>query len=132
MVHETGHYWLSPSDLMIRMAGRSVPLLTLDETTTELNANRPLTTPGLMGREDSHWSAYFQADDSVMDGVGWTRNTDEGGYARWTNRMRTVRLQPPNLPAIEFSGAFNDLELTIMGLKRPDEAYGTLAAASTG
>jgi hypothetical protein len=98
MVHETGHYWLSPADLMIRMGGRSVPLLTLSETTTELNANRPLTAPGLMGREGSHWSAYSQADDSVMDGVGWARSTDEGGYARWTNRVRTVRLQPPTCP----------------------------------
>ena len=37
--------------------------------------------------------------------------------------MRTVHLQPPNLPAIDFSGAFNDLELTIMGLKRPEQGY---------
>ena len=63
VLQEVGHHWLVPADLGMRVdAGRRVPLPSGFSITRSINDETPFAGPPLLGRDDVHWTSYFQAD----------------------------------------------------------------------
>src|SRR5215213_4118470 len=93
LTQEISHQWLVPTDLSIKhedfwpsTSSRPYKIPYADETALSLQEGTPLYGPPLLGREDIHWSAFFQSDQSVQDGVSWTDIGEEGGHRIWRQK----------------------------------------------
>lgn len=125
MTHELAHGWLVPNDLKVRQNGVLNTVVDADAYTTSLNNDSGLTLPTLLARGNAHWSCYAD-NGSPMDGIGWARASDDGGHARWTQQdgpTTTLRAEGLGFPVDGFGARFSDLDLVIMGAKRPEQAY---------
>ena len=135
LMQEVGHCWLSPNDMMV--AGKRTA--TLAELIQALNDNVPFSHPPLIARDDSHWSAYWRADGSPMDGINFEQIGVEDGNEIWAgkspftekitlsgNILSSTPHFGPDDTSI-FSGPrvpkYNDLDLYIMGARSVNEAY---------
>jgi hypothetical protein len=131
LVHEIGHHWLVPRDLLIghpnfwpSLSGSWMP--TSEEITMSLNEGTRFYGPLLLGRENKHWSSFFQGDGGAEDGVYWQEIDIEHGYNYWEQRPPaniTINLGVAGFPPIDLQIKYNDLELLIMGLKDARSAY---------
>ncbi len=77
--------------------------------------NNPL---GILGRDNSHWSAFFDAGTSPMDGLDW-RDNGNGTFTLQSFfgiRLSDLFVNPTNPPQ---SNQFNDFDLYAMGLLSP-------------
>ncbi|TND09756.1 MAG: hypothetical protein FD123_880 [Bacteroidetes bacterium] len=123
MMQEVGHHWLVPSNLTFNIGGAVTRMPTDAEITTAINDETPFTGPAILARDNSHYSAYFQADGSPLDGLFFRETGTEDGYGVWTSESGAlINIDPAGLPAASTSG-FCDLDLLIMGVKTAAEAY---------
>lgn len=125
LAQEVGHYWLVPGDLKIKVGTVVRPLATSVELTQLINDDTPFTNIPLLARDNSHWSVYWQADGSPMDGICYDAVSVKDGFTGWRSSGRCF---PPitldeALPAIRFA-RYCDLDRLIMGVMSPAEAYG--------
>ncbi len=124
ILQEVGHHWLVPQTLKIKTNGTVRPLPKNDEMTRQINDEADFDGPLLLARGNIHWSAYFQADASPMDGQYYFDMGMEDGYKRWKWRLFPGPvITPPGLDRLQLMGAYNDLDLYIMGVKKAYEAY---------
>jgi hypothetical protein len=123
LVHEVGHGWLVPNPLPFQDSGQTVSADTRDWI--ENNQGRGSSGPLLVGRLCSHWGGYFWAEHSPMDGLAFQRLAPEDGFQRWQQLPNpTLPVAPSDQPPITIGwNRFNDLDLAIMGLIRPEDAY---------
>lgn len=124
LLQEVGHHWLfSPTDIQLRISGTPTRMATRDELTNAINDDTPFQNPPLLARDENHWSAYWRADGSPMDGVCFRPAGSEDGHELW----RTGDCGEPisldfATPNVRLNG-FCDLDLHLMGLKTAQEAY---------
>jgi hypothetical protein len=125
VLQEVGHHWLVPADLGMRVdAGRRVPLPNGFSITRSINDETSFAGPPLLGRDDVHWTSYFQADASPMDGMNFIRLAEEDHHSVWQPQAFTgPEVRPSGLAPLNLIGAYNDLDLTIMGVKEAGDAY---------
>lgn len=131
LLQEVGHHWLVPRDLSIKNEAfwpstsfRPYQILGRDEISLSLEEGTPYYGPPLLGRDNSHWSFFFQADQSVMDGIKWIDDGSEDGYTIWKQHIVAQPYATPDgLNPIMLEGQYNDLDLLLMGVKNAGEAY---------
>ncbi len=73
---------------------------------------------GILGRDNSHWSPFFDAGTSPMDGLDW-RDNGNGTFTLQSFfgiRLSDLFVNPTNPPQ---SNQFNDFDLYAMGLLSP-------------
>src|SRR5438067_10912829 len=90
-----------------------------------LNEGTRFYGPLLLGRQNSHWSSFFQGDSAAEDGVYWREAGIEHGYNRWEQNIQTTisNLALLGLPPIQLNIRYNDLELLVMGAKDAQTTY---------
>ncbi len=127
VAQEVGHHWLVPHDLRFRQENGDE--IGLDESLGDHLIDRePIDGLPLLGRENIHWSPYWDADASPLDGQSYERLAEEDGWGHW--RHAPTFLPDPQLLSnfglpFFFRGIeYNDLELAIMGMIDPRSAYG--------
>ena len=94
LLQEAGHHWLVPRDLLIKndafwpsTSFRPYQMPGREETSLSLEEGSPYYGPPLLGRDNLHWSDFFQSDQSVFDGIPWEHIYDEDGYQIWRARV---------------------------------------------
>jgi hypothetical protein len=123
ILQEVGHHWLVPANLRFNTPDGTRSMPSAVQLIRLINAEDPLGI-ALLARADSHWSAYFQADASPMDGNFYVRRREEDGFAVWESAdFAGPVVDPPDLPAITLPSSFNDLDRVVMGTKTPANAY---------
>ncbi len=124
LLQEVGHNWLCPSDIKIKINGTPTRMANRNEMTQAINDDTPFANPPLLARDESHWSAYWRADGSPLDGVCFQHVGNEDGHEIWrtTTTCGQVISLDPSVPSVNMRG-YNDLDLHIMGVKPADEAY---------
>lgn len=126
MLQEVGHHWLVPSDLAFRPAGTIVSVSSDLTNVRAINNDTPFTGPPLVARGNIHWSAFWQADASPLDGLFYVKQGDEDGHAIWEARdFPGPTLSPTELTPVQLRTSYNDLDRLIMGAKSPSAAYAT-------
>jgi hypothetical protein len=127
VLQEVGHHWLVPFDLSMRTTdGRAVRLPNGFDITRSINDETRFSGPPLLGRDDIHWTSYFQADASPMDGMYFTDLSDEDGHSVWQpSAFPGPEIRPEGLDPLSLVGTYNDLDLIIMGVKEARDAYST-------
>ena len=127
LLQEVGHHWLVPSDMEIPWRDGLATPFSSRALTSRLNSNtRPFDRPVLLGRGNIHWSAYFQSDQSPFDGQHYDRSRDTYGADVFTWRAithATVDITRDSVGAIQMRAGYNDLDLMLMGVLHPEEAY---------
>lgn len=124
ILQEVGHRWLVPQALKIRVDGNEVGLPTEYQMTQQINDGTPFSGPPLIARGNSHWSIYYQADTSPMDGSHFVNVDTEDGFSLWREGISSgPEITPPGLNSLRLKARYNDLDLFIMGVKRLHEAY---------
>lgn len=135
LMQEYGHHWIVPRDLSIQNSAfwppppiRPYLLPGYEETSLSLEENTPFYGVPLMGRDNSHWSAFFEADLSAFDGINWENVGVEDGYQIWRRKDVATVVLPKVTPdgmstELELSCSYNDLDLLLMGVKNRREAY---------
>ncbi|NJC97480.1 MAG: hypothetical protein FIB03_14280 [Anaerolineae bacterium] len=124
ILQEVAHHWLVPYDLEVSIDGTEVGLANGLQMTQQINDETPFTEPALLGRANSHWTAYFQSDASPMDGMYYVDAGSEDGFNRWQQSSFVgPTLTPSGLPSLSLVGSYNDLDLLVMGVKTAAEAY---------
>jgi hypothetical protein len=127
LLQEVGHHWLVPSDMKFNISGGMQSMLTDKQITQAINDEVEFSGPPLLARDNSHWSAYYVADGSPMDGLCYLQHPDEDEYQVWKNSDHCgITVSPIGLPDTKTS-AYNDLDLMVMGVKTAAEAYGGAA-----
>lgn len=127
VAQEVGHHWLVPHDLRFRQENGDE--IGLDESLADHLIDRQnVEGLPLLGRENIHWSPYWDADASPLDGQDYERLAEEDGWGHW-NHAPTFQPDPPllsnfGLPFFFRGIEYNDLELAIMGVLDPRSAYG--------
>lgn len=120
ILQEIGHRWLVPSDFAIG----GVRPMTAAEFTNVVNDGQRTDRPLLLGRNENHWSTFFNADASPLDGMGWVQGGTDDGLTRWDQRAVTVSpISRTGLTPLNLGQTYNDLDLFLMGVKGADEAY---------
>lgn len=123
LFQEVGHHWLVPAGLELDEGGVRTPFPSGKEITRRINDDDAFPGPPLLARGDSHWSAYFQADASPMDGQHWEDRGAVDGYREWRETsFPGMTLSPGSLPALQTAG-YCDLDRYIMGVMDASEAY---------
>lgn len=123
---EIGHHWLVPDDLAFRDDNGDE--IRLDRSLADhLIDGEPIDGLPLLGRENVHWSPYWDADASPLNGQGFERLPDDGNWQHWRHSPTFVD-DPPlisnhGLPFFFRGLEYNDLELAIMGMIDPQSAY---------
>ena len=124
MLQEVGHRWLVPANMMVTFNGAPQPLVGSATMQDEVNRNMPYGSPLLLGRSDVHWSSYFNADASPMDGVAFSRGHIDDGMTRWdVQSLPRLSLSVTGLPSLNHLQTYCDLDLMLMGSKTPQAAY---------
>lgn len=123
ILQEVGHHWLVPANLRFNTAEGTRSMPTAVDLIRSINAETPLGL-ALLARDNSHWSAYLQADSSPMDGNYYIKRREEDGFAVWeTENFTGPVVDPPDLPAITLRSSFNDLDRVVIGSKAMADAY---------
>lgn len=124
LTQEVFHYWLVPGDISFDIDGSEVPVLNGWRLTDAVNNGRALTSPPLLARDQSHWSCYWQADGSPMDGINFRQIGEENGFPIWRPApLAGFEITPDGLPPVLLTHQLNDLDLWLMGLKNAETAY---------
>jgi hypothetical protein len=124
LLQEVGHHWLVPADFGFTINGKRTLPLHQDELLAAIGTNSVGNGLALVGRGDAHWSVYFQADGSPLDGQDWRDQGSDHGFDHWKwVEQSGPRVTPKGLAELELLGAFNDLDLCIMGAVEPRQAY---------
>jgi hypothetical protein len=118
LIHNS-QFWPSPA------GGCSIPLAEI--VSLLINYSSYFHGPLLLGRENIHWSSFFQGDASAIDGIYWNEIGTEDGYSKWEQSNAPPFVLPSVTPSglrhIQLTQQYNDLDLLIMGVKTPNEAY---------
>jgi hypothetical protein len=124
MLQEVGHHWLVPGNLGFDV-GNGVVTVSGDLATTQaINDESPYSGPLLVARGNQHWSAYWQADASPLDGLYFVKQGEEDGHVMWEARdLPGPVLSPAGLAPVLMRSSYNDLDRVIMGTKPSAEAY---------
>jgi hypothetical protein len=126
MLQEVGHHWLVPANLRFFAGPTPMPMPTEQALTQAINDEARLGGPPLLARGNSHWSAFWQADGSPLDGLYFVKQGDEDGYAIWETRDLTgPTLSPAGLDPVQMVASYNDLDRIVMGAKTASAAYRT-------
>jgi hypothetical protein len=145
LLQEVGHQWLVPRDLSIQkdifwpsLPTKPYQMPGFEENALSLEGDGPFYGVPLLGRANGHWSAFFKSDRSVFDGINWENDGVEDEHQIWKESQTPPSLPrqpivptPAGLPApalgpIELiHGKYCDLDLLVMGIKDPNEAYRT-------
>jgi hypothetical protein len=124
LLQEAGHRWLVPSDFGFKSDGRTTKPLTQDKLLDAINGDSLGGQLAIVGRDDSHWSVYFRADGSPVDGQDWQDMGRDGIFDHWKWVAQSgPRVSADGLDEIELLGTYNDLDLAIMGVIKPENAY---------
>jgi hypothetical protein len=139
LLQEVGHHWLVPPDLNFRSSQGEIRLYNLREIVGIQNNDQGWTLPALLGRENIHWSSYWDADHSPLDGVHWIDRGTGDGLVRWDQQLSPewsviqqsapAQLGPDQiwtpLPprTIILRAKYNDLDLILMDGLNPSNAY---------
>lgn len=134
LLQEVGHHWLV-WDLSIQkdefwpfQSTRPYQMPRFEETSLCLQEDKPFYGVPLAGRDNTHWSSFFKADLSAFDGINWENVGEEDGSQIW-RRKNASSVVLPRITAdgisteIELRSSYNDLDLLLMGVKTPSEAY---------
>lgn len=134
LAQEMGHAWLVPSGLGFG----TQPLVGAFPWIEEAFRGEPLRRLALLGRGDVHWSSFLKAGVSPMDGVNWVESPagSQYPYVRqgYRGEMVTLRryvvssggqtnVSVPGIPGDVPASVYSDLDLTIMGVLDPSQAY---------
>lgn len=126
LTHEVGHHWLvSPSLKVDGLEPYTSGSFTVRVNSGEVSFPRP----PMVGRGGSHWSPYWQSDDSAMDGTFYDRSSSgvripNEMLARWDSRRRISHsVQLAGGPLVETPVTYSDLELNMMGIKNAADCY---------
>ncbi|MGE5685781.1 MAG: hypothetical protein ACM3ZS_11690 [Nitrososphaerota archaeon] len=132
LIHEYCHHWSVPetgirfNDSQFWPSPPGACTFGLEDgVSVALHRGSYFDSPLMLGREHSHWSAYFQGGASPMDAVNWDDVGLENGYSIWrqTPLPQLPSLNPTGLDPIQLDWRFNDLDLVIIGAKSRNEAY---------
>ena len=125
MLEEVGHHWLVRSDMEFAGDGVRTGLASSTDWTRYVNGDLSrLDGVPLLGRTDVHWSSYLQADKSPMDGQWWTERSQQAPLTRFANRAwQGDTIRPANLPEVQLTTQYSDLDLVIMGKLAAAEAH---------
>lgn len=129
LLEEIGHAWGVYKDkFAFLIDGTYKSALDNNEFARMINEDLPFgDQPLICGRENMHYSSYFQADSSPMDGLAYDRNARESGYAKWkqvpfAGAFITPGGMPP-LPPLQVKSPYCDLDLVLMGELAARNAY---------
>ncbi len=125
LLQEVGHHWLVPRDLKARVNGVETPVLDSADVLDAWYCDAPLSGPILRARGGIHWGSFFQGDGSPMDGAYWVESQRSGDEARWEFAPfeSGLEVQVQGLSPVPLNTPYCDLDLVIMGVKTPQEAY---------
>jgi hypothetical protein len=127
LLQEIGHRWLvKPDDMAFSIDGGSGTTKMDTHQWLSENAGIPFSRPLLDGRQDLHWGNCFRADGSPFDGQHWIDDWPlPGEWRLWkSEQFKGPTISPPNnLPPIDLTQAYNDLDLFVMGVKEPRQCY---------
>ncbi len=123
-MQEVGHRWLAYSDTFTMLwNSQRVSLMSQETIAQEANAGTPFTGPLLMGRADQHWSPYFQAAPSAMDGNGYNIMTEDS-LSRWDfTAIPVPDIEITGLPPLAHGALYNDLDRVLMGVLPAANGY---------
>ncbi len=123
LAQEVGHCWLVPGDLKIKVDGISKPLAKDFELTQAINDDASFAALPLLARSNNHWSCYWQAHGSPMDGLCYQTLAEQDGHTAW-------RSSDVCFGSISIGGSaplrvrkYCDLDLVLMGVLTPEQAY---------
>jgi hypothetical protein len=123
IIHEVGHKWLVPADIEFDDDGNLVQMLTEENFWQAVNNDTSFSGATMLGRDNSHWSPFWHADRSVMDGVGFVRDTVDGD-ARWVGTPQPAdNVHVDGLPDFALGAKYNHLEQVIIGMRDRNDAY---------
>jgi hypothetical protein len=123
IIHELGHKWLVPSDVEFDDDGNRIRLTTEEDFWRAVNDDTPFNGATMLGRDNSHWSPFWHADRSVMDGVAFARSSLDG-VARWVGTPQgSDNVHVDGLPDFSLGAKYNHLEQVIMGMRDKNDAY---------
>jgi hypothetical protein len=130
LIHEVGHGWLVPRDLTVRSAefwpapGRVAPGMDGYDASIAFTEGSRFWGPALVARQGSHWSAWMSSGGSCMDGLAWRGEGDSDGLDRWgPQALPPVTLSPVGLPELALGARYGDVDLVLMGVISPAEAF---------
>jgi len=120
LLHEVLHHWMVYGDIALR--GQVLPPQQ-DFLRQLRRGDVRFTLPPMLGRQNSHWSPYWQSDDSVMDGTRYAVNARLGVHARWDSVQQTaLSFAVDNVP-VTMTTTYSDLDLYGMGVLDAAECY---------
>jgi hypothetical protein len=139
LLQEVAHHWLVPRDLKFSSPRGELGMYDLREIVHTQNNDQGWTLPALLGRENIHWSSYWDADHSPFDGVHWIDRGVGDGLVRWDQQLspewdtiqQSTAVQvgpsqvwtPPPPRRIRLRAKYNDLDLILMDGLNPSNAY---------
>jgi hypothetical protein len=129
LIHEAGHYWIAfnAGEAKVRTPGGLVDTPTSDQMWQALNAGQPYPPYPMIGRQDAHWSPFFDGDSSPYESGNHSPevSTEGLGLFGWFNRYSQIECMQksgPNLTlpgpdggAVNTGTRYNGLERWIMG-----------------
>ncbi|MBK6828301.1 MAG: hypothetical protein IPG86_16235 [Chitinophagaceae bacterium] len=122
---EVAHHWLVPHEMEFNIAGARLNMPPDFELVSNINNEEEFSGLNILGRDNAHWSSYFKADGSPLDGLCYLEYPPEDGYGKWGSSDHCgMNIAPAGLPSILCKSAYCDLDLLLMGVKTPQEAYG--------
>ena len=120
LLHEVLHHWMVDRKMTVR--GQRLPT-SQDFVRQVTDGDISFPLPPMLGRQNAHWSTYWQDDGSVLDGARYSVGPKVGLLRRWDELQQQVFSFDIDGFTVSSDTGYSDLDLYGMGVKTAAECY---------